>query len=229
MGVRLILVEDDRELSRVLSLELRHAGWDVEAWETGREGLAAAIANPPDAVLLDLSLPDLDGLTVCRTLRQVSDVPILILTARGDVRERVTGLDAGADDYLVKPFATAELLARLRAVLRRRRGVGRSEEEVLRVADLELDPARRTVRRAGRTLSLTRREFDLLRYFMANQGIVLTRDMILEHVWGWGFLGQSNIVDVYVGYLRSKVDAEGVPLLHTVRGVGYVLREPESG
>lgn len=227
--MRALIVEDDVELARVLSLELTHAGWETAVMGTGRDGLGAAIGSHPDAVLLDLTLPDLDGLEVCRTLRRVSDVPVIMLTARGDVQERIAGLDAGADDYLVKPVAPAELLARLRAVLRRPRTERPVETGLLRVGDLALDTQRRTVRRGAMPVSLTRREFDLLAYLMQNPGIVLTRNMILEHVWGWGFGGQSNIVDVYMGYLRQKIDREGnVPLLHTVRGVGYALRPPDG-
>jgi DNA-binding response OmpR family regulator len=226
-AVRALVIEDDARMSRILSLELRRAGWEVTAETTGRLGLARAVADPHDAVILDLSLPDLDGLAVCRALREASDVPIVILTARGDVEDRVHGLDAGADDYLVKPFAPAELLARLRAVVRRGGSRRPRPDQPLQAGDLTLDRARREVRRAGQPVELTRREFDLLAYFLENAGIVLTRDMILERVWGWGFTGGSNIVDVYVGYLRAKVEGEGrPPLLHTVRGVGYVLRPP---
>jgi two-component system response regulator MprA len=226
--VRALVIEDDPQMARIVALELRHAGWEVTTAEGGRAGLAEAIAHPPDAVLLDLTLPDIDGLEVCRTLRRVSDVPVVMLTARGDVNERITGLDAGADDYLVKPFSPQELLARLRAVLRR--GRAPQPSSVLRFADLTLDPARREVRRGDVPIVLTRREFDLLAYMMDNPGIVLTRDMILERVWGWGYAGSTNIVDVYVGYLRNKLEQEGRPtLIQTVRGVGYVLREGEGG
>ena len=225
--MRALVIEDDPQMARIVALELGHAGWDVSLADSGRAGLAEAIGRPPDAVLLDLTLPDIDGLEVCRTLRRVSDVPVLMLTARGDLAERVTGLDAGADDYLVKPFAPAELVARLRAVLRR----GRDQRlpQVLRFADLRLDPARREVHRGESPITLTRREFDLLAYMMENPGIVLTRDMILERVWGWGFAGSTNIVDVYVGYLRAKLDGPGRPsLIQTVRGVGYVMRGAEG-
>jgi two-component system, OmpR family, response regulator ArlR len=223
--MRALIIEDDPQMARIVALELRHAGWEVTVAESGRSGLAEAIGHGPDAVLLDLTLPDIDGLEVCRTLRRVSDAPVLMLTARGDLAERVTGLDAGADDYLVKPFAPDELLARLRAVLRRGRAKEVGPPQVLRFADVRLDPARREVFRGETAVTLTRREFDLLAYMLENQGIVLTRDMILERVWGWGFAGSTNIVDVYVGYLRAKLDADGRPsLIQTVRGVGYVLR-----
>lgn len=227
--VRALLIEDDPQMARIVALQLKHAGWEVTTAESGREGLAEAIGRPPDAVLLDLTLPDIDGLEVCRILRRVSDVPVVMLTARGDVDERVTGLDAGADDYLVKPIQPAEMLARLRAVLRRGRAPHTSTPQVLQFMDVRLDPARREVRRGDVPITLTRREFDLLAYMMDNPGIVLTRDMILERVWGWGFAGSTNIVDVYVGYLRAKLDVDDRPsLIQTVRGVGYVLREPEG-
>lgn len=228
--MRALLIEDDPQMARIVALELRHAGWELTTADSGREGLAAAIGHPPDVVLLDLTLPDIDGLEVCRTLRRVSDVPVVMLTARGDLDERVTGLDAGADDYLVKPIQPAEMLARLRAVLRRGRAPNNVGANVLQFLDVRLDPARRDVRRGETPVALTRREFDLLAYMMENPGIVLTRDMVLERVWGWGFAGSTNIVDVYVGYLRAKLDGEGRPsVIQTVRGVGYVLREPEDG
>ncbi len=227
--MRALIIEDDPQMARIVALEMRHAGWEVTTADTGRAGLAEAIGHPPDAVLLDLTLPDIDGLEVCRTLRRVSDAPVLMLTARGDLAERVSGLDAGADDYLVKPFAPDELLARLRAVLRRGRAKEQGTPQVLRYADLRLDPARREVYRGETAIVLTRREFDLLAYMLENQGIVLTRDMILERVWGWGFAGSTNIVDVYVGYLRSKLDVDDrPPLIQTVRGVGYVLRTSDG-
>jgi len=228
--MRALIIEDDPQMARIVALELRHADWEVQTADNGRAGLAAAIGQPPDVVVLDLTLPDIDGLEVCRTLRRVSDVPVLMLTARGDLEERVAGLDAGADDYMVKPFAPSELLARLRALLRRGRTPRAVPTSALQVGDLRLDTARREVRRGGALVSLTRREFDLLAYMMENVGIVLTRDMVLERVWGWGFTGSTNIVDVYVGYLRAKLEGDGrQTLIHTVRGVGYVMREPEGG
>ncbi len=224
-----LVIEDDDRVARLLTLEIRHAGWTVNSRASGREGLAEAVSGTYDVVILDLSLPDWDGIQVCQSLRQVSDVPILVLTARDSVDDRVRGLDAGADDYLVKPFAANELLARMRALIRRPHTMV-SQDSVIRRGPYELYPLRREVRVAGRGVELTRREFDLLHYFMQNPGITLTRDMILERVWGWGYAGGSNIVDVYVGYLRQKLDQPGAtsPIV-TVRGVGYALRTDHEG
>ncbi|MCL5064605.1 MAG: response regulator transcription factor [Firmicutes bacterium] len=219
-----LVIEDDERVARLLTLEIRHAGWTVAWRSTGREGLSEAVAGTYDLVILDLSLPDCDGLQVCQSLRQVSEVPVLVLTARDSVEDRVRGLDSGADDYLVKPFAASELLARMRALIRRPHTMV-SQDSAIRRGPLELYPLRREVKIDGRAVELTRREFDLLHYFMQNPGITLTRDMILERVWGWGYAGGSNIVDVYVGYLRQKLDQPeaNVPIA-TVRGVGYALR-----
>lgn len=219
-----LVIEDDERVARLLTLEIRHAGWQVEWRATGRDGLAEALSGSYDVVILDLTLPDVDGVDVCQSLRQESDVPVLILTARDAVEDRVRGLDAGADDYLVKPFAASELLARMRALIRRPHTVV-SQDHVIRRGTIEISPLRHEVKVAGRVVELTRREFDLLHYFMQNPGITLTRDMILERVWGWGYGGGSNIVDVYVGYLRQKLDlGESGTAIATVRGVGYALR-----
>ncbi len=219
-----LLIEDDDRVARLITLELRHAGWDVQWSPKGRDGLSEAVAGNYDVVILDLMLPDLDGLKVCQSLRQVSDTPILILTARDSVTDRVRGLDAGADDYLVKPFATAELLARMRALIRRPANVFHPDD-LVKVGPLELYPMRHEVRLHNNAVELTRREFDLLQYFMQNVGITLTRDMILDRVWGWGYSGASNIVDVYVGYIRQKLGLPAEELnLVTIRGVGYVLK-----
>jgi len=225
-----LLIEDDRAVARLVGIELRHAGFVLAHKETGREGLAEAAQGQYDAVILDLSLPDIDGLEVCRALRALSDIPILMLTARGSLPERVEGLDAGADDYLVKPFAPAELVARLRALLRRAAHPGEHEKQqpVLDVGQLHVDTLRWEVSYAGQPINLTRREFELLRCLALNQETVLTRDMLLERVWGFHYGGQSNIVDVYVGYLRQKLSAVGAPkLIETVRGVGYRMRSQE--
>jgi two-component system response regulator MprA len=183
--------------------------------------------RPPDAIVLDVAMPRLDGLEVCRRLRAAGDnTPILVLTARAAVSERVAGLDAGADDYLVKPFALEELLARLRALLRRV-GPAEGDDEVLRFADLSLDPSTRDVRRGDRSIELTRTEFLLLELLLRNARQVLTREVIFDRVWGYDFGTNSNSLEVYIGYLRRKTEAGGEPrLLHTVRGVGYVLRDP---
>ena len=224
-GPRRLLVVDDEpavrtSLERALTLE----GYDVELAADGAEALTRIEARPPDAVVLDILMPGLDGLAVCRRLReQGSTLPVLMLTARDAVGDRVAGLDAGADDYLVKPFALEELLARIRALLRR---TAPDEGGLLRFAGLELDPLTREVRRGGREIELTRTEFNLLELFLLNPRQVLTRSLIFERVWGFDFGPASNSLDVYVGYLRRKTEAVGEPrLIQTLRGVGYALRE----
>jgi two-component system response regulator MprA len=222
-----VLVVDDEpavrdSLRRALELE----GYDIELAADGEDALELlAREEQPDAVILDILMPGVDGLDVCRHLRASGNaVPVLMLTARAEVDSRVAGLDAGADDYLPKPFALAELLARLRALLRRT--VGGDSTETLRFADLELEPGTREVRRAGSPIELTRTEFSLLELFLRNPRQVLTRSIIFERVWGFDFGPSSNSLDVYIGYLRRKTEAGGRPrLIHTVRGVGYALRE----
>lgn len=225
--MRTLVVEDDERVARLITLALRQAGWEVEWRAHAKEGQEEALRGFYDVVVLDLMLPDGDGIEVCRVIRQSSAVPILVLTARDAVDDRVMGLDAGADDYLTKPFATVEFLARMRALTRRPPQI--VNDECLRAGAIELYPQRRTVTLAGEPVELTKREFDLLHYFMKNPGITLTRDMILERVWGWGYGGTSNIVDVYVGYLRNKLDRPGLRCpIATVRGVGYTLRMDKS-
>jgi two-component system, OmpR family, response regulator MprA len=223
--MRILVVDDDAAVSSSLDRALRLEGYEVDAVADGSTALRVLALTPPDAVVLDLGLPDLDGLEVCRRLRNTgADTPVLILTARDAVDDRVQGLDAGADDYLVKPFALAELLARLRALLRRRSG---DEGEVLRFGDLSLDLGTREAHRGDRSFSLTRIEFDLLELLLRHPRQVLTRDVILDRVWGYNFDSGTNSLAVYVGYLRRKTEAGHEPrYLHTVRGVGYVLREP---
>jgi two-component system response regulator MprA len=223
--MRILVVDDDPGVRSSLERALRLEGYEVDTAPDGTAGLRSLALSPPDAVVLDLGLPDLDGLEVCRRLRSTGDdTPVLILTARDAIDDRVQGLDAGADDYLVKPFALAELLARLRALLRRRSG---AEGEALRVGDLSLDLASREARRGDRPFTLTRIEFDLLELFLRHPRQVLTRDVILDRVWGYNFDSGTNSLAVYVGYLRRKTEAGGEPrCLHTVRGVGYVLRDP---
>ncbi len=223
--MRILVVDDDPAVSASLDRALRLEGYDVDLSPDGAAALRALAVAAPDAVVLDLGLPDLDGLEVCRRLRATGDdTPVLILTARDAVDDRVQGLDAGADDYLVKPFALSELLARLRALLRRRTS---DEGEVLRFGDLSLDLATREARRGDRTFTLTRIEFDLLELFLRHPRQVLTREVILDRVWGYNFDSGTNSLAVYVGYLRRKTEAGGEQrCLHTVRGVGYVLREP---
>lgn len=222
--MKILVVDDDTAVRGSLDRALRLEGYDVDTAADGTTALRALTLTQPDAVVLDLGLPDVDGLEVCRRLRSAGDdTPVLMLTARDAIDDRVLGLDAGADDYLVKPFALAELLARLRALLRRRAG---GEGEVLRFADLSLDLNSRQAGRGNRTFGLTRIEFDLLELFLRHPRQVLTRDVILDRVWGYNFDSGTNSLAVYVGYLRRKIEADDEDrLIHTVRGVGYVLRE----
>jgi two-component system response regulator MprA len=224
--VRILVVDDERAVRDSLRRALELEGYDVELAADGAEALHRLEANgQPDAVVLDVLMPGVDGLEVCRRLRgKGNGVPVLMLTARAEVENRVAGLDAGADDYLAKPFALEELLARLRALLRRATA---GAEEVLRFADLDLNPATREVRRGGTRIDLTRTEFNLLELFLRNPRQVLTRSVIFERVWGYDFGFASNSLDVYIGYLRRKTELDGKPrLIQTVRGVGYALREP---
>jgi len=224
MTERILVIEDDSQIADLLRRGLIYEGYAVEVAADGESGLSAARDRPPDIVLLDLMLPGVDGLTVCRRLRAASAVPILILTAKEAVPDRVAGLDAGADDYLVKPFNFDELLARIRALLRRHQRAGASDE--LRFADLTLNLGSREVRRGNRRIELTAREFEMLALFMQNPRQVLTRDVLYDRIWGYDFGGESNIIEVYVRYLRSKLEEHGEPrLIQTVRGVGYALRE----
>jgi two-component system response regulator MprA len=221
--VRILVVDDERPVREALERALRLEGYEVELAADGQEALFSVARRSADAIVLDVLMPVMDGLETCRKLRrQGNKTPILLLTARHEVSDRVAGLDAGADDYLVKPFALEELLARLRALLRRANG----GDEPLSFADLTLDPGTREVRRADRPIELTRTEFLLLELFLRNPRQVLTRDVIFDRVWGYDFGPASNSLEVYVGYLRRKTEAGGEPrLIHTVRGVGYALRE----
>ncbi|WP_438871253.1 response regulator transcription factor [Rhodococcus pyridinivorans] len=226
--MRILVVDDDRAVRESLRRSLSFNGYTVDLATDGQDALEQVATSRPDAMVLDVMMPRVDGLEVCRRLRSTGDdLPILVLTARDSVSERVAGLDAGADDYLPKPFALEELLARLRALLRRAAPDPDSPaDEVLRFADLSLDPATREVTRGDRPISLTRTEFSLMEMLMANPRRVLTRSRILEEVWGYDFPTSGNALEVYVGYLRRKTEAGGEPrLIHTVRGVGYVLRE----
>jgi DNA-binding response OmpR family regulator len=223
--VRILLVDDEVKFSTVLCAGLEEHGYAVDLAHDGEEGYQLAHLEPYDLVILDLMLPVLDGLQVCRQLRaERCNVPILMLTARDAVDDRVAGLDCGADDYLVKPFAFRELLARSRALLRRDTN---SRDPVLRIADLELDTVSHAVRRAGASVELTSKEYAILEYFARNPNRVLTRTQIAEHVWNYDFVAMSNLVDVYIGYLRRKLCDDREPrLLHTIRGTGYQLRDP---
>jgi DNA-binding response OmpR family regulator len=227
--VRVLLIEDYEPLARSLAQGLREAGYAVDVTGNGEEGFNLAQENPYDALVLDLMVPKLDGLTILRRLRSTgSNIGVLIVTARDQIHDRVDGLDLGADDYLVKPFAFDELLARLRAVIRRRY---RTVTNLVRVADLEIDGGARTAKRAGRTVPLSAREFALLEYLALRMGQVVTRTEIWEHVYDFAGEPSSNVVDVYVGYLRRKLgDGENgaVRLIHTHRGLGYALAAPEG-
>jgi two-component system response regulator MprA len=223
--MRILVVDDDPAVRQALKRALRLEGYEVELAADGAEALEAVGSDRPDAIVLDVAMPRLDGLEACRRLRSNGNrTPVLMLTARDEVSDRVAGLDAGADDYLVKPFALEELFARVRALLRR--GNGAPHGQVLEFADLTMDPDTREVRRGERSIELTRTEYSLLELFLLNPRQVLTRSTIFERVWGYDFGPASNALDVYVGYLRRKTEAGGAPrLIQTVRGVGYALRE----
>jgi two-component system response regulator MprA len=221
--MRILVVDDDPEIVSFLKRGLIYEGYSVDTAGDGTDALAKAREIEPDLVILDIMMPGIDGVEVSKRLRQASDVPILLLTAKGTVADRVTGLDSGADDYLVKPFAFDELIARVKALLRRHQP---KEGEILRFSDISLDTATREVRRGNEGIELTAQEFDLLELFIRHPRQVLNRDRIYERVWGYDFGGESNLIEVYVSYLRSKLEASGrTRLIHTVRGVGYVLKE----
>jgi DNA-binding response OmpR family regulator len=224
MGARILIVEDEEKLAKFVQLELSYEGYEVSVAHDGLSGLMAARDQSPDLIILDWMMPGLTGVEVCRRLRQTGcQTPVVLLTAKDEVNDRVEGLDAGADDYVVKPFSIEELLARVRAHLRRNEP---QDAESLVFGNLTLDRKSRQVTRGQREIELTAKEFDLLEYLMTNPKQVLTRDRILEEVWGYDFMGDSNIIEVYIRYLRLKLEAEGESrLIQTVRGVGYVLRD----
>ena len=225
MSARILIIEDDEAILSFLKRGLAYDGYEVDTAVDGQTGLILARDNPPDLVVLDWMLPGIDGLEVCRRLRTGGHVPILMLTARETVTDRVQGLDAGADDYMVKPFVLDELLARIRALLRRAQP---SKPNIYSFEDLTLDTGTRQATRRERVIDLTAKEYELLEIFLRNPRRVLTREMIYDDVWGYDFGGESNIIEVYVRYLRQKLEQDGEPrLIHTVRGMGYVLREIE--
>jgi two-component system response regulator MprA len=222
MPTRILVIDDDLKITDVLRRGLTYQGYLADIAHGGEEGLRIALEQPPDLVILDVLMPGLDGLEVCRRLRAAGDLPILLLTARDAVEDRVAGLDSGADDYLVKPFAFEELLARVRALLRRRPDHAAA---ILRFGDLELDTAARTAQRAQRPIGLTTTEYQLLQQFMQHPRQVLTRDQLLERVWGFDTSVDTHVLEVYVSYLRQKLETNGESrLIHTVRGAGYALR-----
>ncbi len=224
MKAHILVVDDDPRITDLLRRILAYEGYSVAIAASGSEALDRSLERPPDLVVLDIMLPGLDGLEVAQRLRTAGDnVPILMLTARDTVADRVKGLETGADDYLVKPFAPEELVARVKALLRRSQ---EEQHEVLRYADVELDTGTRIAHRGAREIELSPTEYELLLLFMKRPRQVLTREIILDRVWGMDFEGSSNVMEVYVGYLRAKLEAEGEPrLIHTIRGVGYVFKE----
>lgn len=226
MDERILIIEDDEEILRVLKRVLTYEGYTVDTALTGQVGLTLAREQMPDLIVLDWMLPKMDGLEVCRRLQKLGNQPILMLTAKDTTQDRVEGLDAGADDYVVKPFEIEELLARIRALLRR---TAADRVKVLEFADLALDSSTRKAKRGERDIELTAKEYDLLELFMRHPQQVMTREVIFDRVWDYDFGGESNVLDVYIRYLRQKLEEGGEPrLIFTVRGVGYVMREPEK-
>lgn len=224
MKKRVLIIEDEKNIARFMELELQHEGYETKTCQNGREGLEEALASEWDMILLDLMLPELNGLEVCRRIRQEKDTPILMITARDHIMDRVSGLDLGADDYIVKPFAIEELLARMRAHFRRTKPATSSSEMIVH-DDLTVDPKARLVKKNEENIELTKREFDLLYTLLENKDIVLTRDVLLEKVWGFDTDVETNVIDVYIRYLRNKLDIDQKDrYIETVRGTGYVIR-----
>lgn len=223
---KILVVEDERKIARFLELELKHEGYEVETAGDGRTGLEMALNDDPDLLILDLMLPELSGIEVCRRLRHESDLPIIMLTAKDDVSDKVMGLDMGADDYMTKPFAIEELLARIRVALRKPRAskTAAADLDILRVGLLSVNPASYEVRFDGELLQLTKKEYDLLYYLMTNRDRAVTRDELLDRIWGYEYTGDTNVVDVYIRYLRHKIDERfGVKTIQTIRSVGYIF------
>lgn len=235
MAERILIVEDEEKIARFIELELKHEGYEVGKCTNGREGLAEAEQGNYDLMLLDIMLPELNGFEVLRRLRRKSALPVILLTARDAVMDKVAGLDGGADDYITKPFAIEELLARIRLVLKKAAmaapAAGAAEKKGLAFGELTMDTQRYEVRVAGRQVELTNREFELLKILLENKNIVMTREVLLNRVCGYDYMGETNMIDVYIRYLRSKIDERfGIRMIQTVRGVGYVIREerPEN-
>jgi len=225
---RVLVVDDEPSIVDAVATSLRYEGFEVEEANCGRAALAAAQERPPDMIVLDVMLPDLDGLEVTRRLRADGvRAPVLFLTARDSLEDKIAGLTVGGDDYVTKPFALAEIIARTRALLRRA-GVERDDDGMLRFADVEMNECAHEVRRAGRLIALTATEFNLLRFFLRNPRQVLSKAQILDNVWHYDFGGEANVVETYVSYLRKKLERHGPPLIHTIRLVGYTLRDPEA-
>ncbi|MBQ2257268.1 MAG: response regulator transcription factor [Lachnospiraceae bacterium] len=228
MAVTVLIVEDEEKIGRFLELELIHEGYEVMKATNGREGLELAESGKADLVVLDVMLPELNGFEVLRRLRKKSDIPVIMLTARDEVMDKVAGLDGGADDYMTKPFAIEELLARIRLVLKKRGGTQTAEKTHLGIGKLCMDVQRYEVSYDGEKVELTHREFELLRVLLENKNIVISRDTLLEKVCGYDYMGETNIIDVYVRYLRSKLDdVYSVKIIQTVRGVGYCIKDEQ--
>lgn len=226
---RILLVEDEEKLARFIELELDYEGYEVVKAFDGREGLELARSQPFDLILLDIMLPSINGIEVLRRIKRESNVPVILLTARDAVMDKVAGLDGGADDYITKPFAIEELLARIRVLLRKNSRHDEKEGQLLVSGSLSLDPVRRLVKVKDQEVTLTKREFDLLHYLLANKEIVLERSRLLEEIWGYDYDGESNTLDVYIRYLRAKLEEPfGIKLIHTVRGVGYVAKDEKE-
>ena len=222
---RVLIIEDEINLARFVELELVYEGYEVKVCNDGRVGLDTAMEENFDLILLDLMLPGLNGIEICRRIRKVSDVPIIMLTAKDEVMDKVAGLDSGADDYLTKPFAIEELLARMRVALKRR-NINENRKNILQVKDLIVDTDKRLVKVLDKSIELTKKEYELLVYLIQNKNIVLNREQILNQVWGYDYIGETNVVDVYVRYLRSKIDEQfDKKYIHTIRGVGYFVKD----
>ncbi len=222
---KILIVEDETKIARFVELELKHEGYEVQTAFDGRSGLSMCESWQPDLLILDLMLPELSGIEVCRRLRQQSDIPIIMLTAKDDVSDKVMGLDMGADDYMTKPFAIEELLARIRVALKKHRGDISQTSGVLSAGLLKLEPASYSTSFSGESIALTKKEFDLLHYLWQHEHTAISRDELLENVWGYDFAGDTNIVDVYIRYLRQKIDDRyAIKTIHTIRAVGYMFR-----
>ncbi len=229
----ILIVEDEKKIARFLELELKHEGYEVLTAFDGRSGLETALEKDPDLLILDLMLPELSGIEVCRRLRHTSDLPIIMLTAKDDVSDKVMGLDMGADDYVTKPFAIEELLARIRVALKKRRARDAVQQEqqdhILSVGCVSIDTASWQVHVKNEPVMLTKKEFDTLKYLMEHRGTAVTRDQLMNEVWGYDYIGDSNIVDVYIRYLRHKIDDQfGIKTIHTIRSVGYLFDYEEE-
>lgn len=223
---KILIVEDERQIARFLQIDLEKAGFQTAIEKNGKRAYERIVQEKYDLVLLDVMLPEMDGMEICRNVRELSDIPIIMLTARDEIKEKVKGLDLGADDYVTKPFSSDEVLARIRRILKRRNEEPRKDENRLVVGSIILYPDRYEVHVKGEVVELTHKEFELLQYLVENRPNVLSRDQILQKVWGYDFMGNTNVVDVYISYLRTKIEEKcNEKHIHTVRGVGYVIRD----